>query len=292
MDKANSSLVFINFSKPELIFPATEIMLQTPNGTKIIPCSFEDIMNYKFHYEDVYVLEIEPKNEEEKNRLQEFIKHRKKTLKLWTADCHLFNQAGRQDSIGYVYELKKLGIYIPEYLQKRIKLIKLGHENLNDRETTRILKAIAVQKSFDFNIGKSKGYLTLIKKMITEIVTEKHDQEIETLAKMRSELIKNTERYKLLYFSKNLRGVTFRRGEFGSKIVIGLKEINPFLIDISDFAKSIKASKFIIEFSCGGYYHFLFIEKGEMLKRCDYAESTGIKKIRQITAKTFKTIEL
>lgn len=292
MNKADHVLVFINSQKPELIFAATEIMLQTPKGTQIIPCLFEDIMGYHFRCEEIYVLEIEPKTEGEKKRLAEFIAQRKKTLKLWSYDGKVFTPSGMRDSVGYIHELKKLRISIPEYLQKRASLVELGHEEIADLEAARILKAVIVQNIFDFNIGKPQGHLKLLGKMVTEIVTEKHDKEIDALAKMRLELIKETERQKLILSVANLRELSYRRREFGGVIVIDLREINPFLMDVQDFAKSIKAPKFIIEFSCAGYYHFLFIKNGEIISRQDYAESSGKKKSRQRAAKHFKKIEI
>jgi hypothetical protein len=292
MDKANQSVIFINVKKPELIFPASEIMLQTTKGAKIVPSSFDGVINYDLHCEDIYVLEIEPKNEEEKNKLKEFIARRKKTLKLWTAAGHIFNQNGRQDSIGYTHELKKLRISIPEYLQRRANLIELGNEEINDLGAVRILKAIAVQRVFDFNTGRSDGYLKLLGKMITEIVTEKHDPEIDALANMRLELIKFTAKQKHLLGLASLRDPAFRRREFGGVIVIDLREINPFLMDTHDFAKSIKAQKFIVEFSCAGYYRFLFIRNGEIIHRRYHAEISGKNKSRERAAKAFKKLEI
>jgi hypothetical protein len=291
MNKANYVLVFINSEKPELIFAATEIMLQTPKGAQIIPCSFSDIMDHKFHCEEVYVLEIEPKTADEKIRLAEFIAQRKKTLKLWSYDGKVFTPEGMRDSAGYIHELKKLRISIPEYLYKRASLVELGNEEIDDSETSRILKALAVQKVFDFNAGKHHGHIKLLGKMVTEVVTEKRDQEIDALAKMRLELIKETERQKLILSAANLRELTYRRREFGGVIVIDLREINPFLVDINDLAKSIKAKKFIIEFSCTGHYRFLFIKNGEIISRQDYSESSGKKKSRQRAATHFKKIE-
>jgi hypothetical protein len=292
MNKADHVLVFINSQKPELIFAATEIMLQTPKGTQIIPCLFEDIMEYHFRCEEIYVLEIEPETEGEKKRLAEFIIQRKKTLKLWSYDGKVFTPSGMRDSVGYIHELKKLRIGIPEYLQKRAGLIELGNEEIGDPEVSRILKALAVQKVFDFNIEKPQGHIKLLGKMVTEVVTEKHDPEIDALAKMRSELIKETERQKLILSVANLRELNYRRLEFGGVIVINLREINPFLMDIQDFIKSIKAPKFIVEFSCTGYHRFLFIKNGEIISRQDYAESSGKKKSRQRAANHFKKIEV
>lgn len=290
MNKANHVLIFINSQKPELIFAASEIMLQTPKGAQIIPCSFADIMNYHFRCEEIYVLEIEPKTEQEKNQLREFISQHK-NLKLWSYDGKIFTPEGMKDSVGYAHELKKFRISFPEYLQQRANLIESGHEEITDSEAARILKAIAVQKAFDFNIGKSGGYLKLLGKLVTEIVTEQHDAEIETLANMRPELIKNTEKEKRLWYARNLRDPAFRRNEFGGVIVIDLQEINPFLIDVADVVKSIKAKKFIVEFSCSGYYRFLFVKNGEIISRRYHAEVSGKKKSRKRAAESFKKIE-
>ncbi len=291
MNKANHVLIFINSQKPELIFAATEIMLQTPKGARIIPSLFEDVMNHRFHCEEIYVLEIEPKTEDEKKRLAEFIAQHK-TLKLWSYDGKIFTPDGMKDSAGYIHELKKLRISIPEYLYKRAGLIELGHEEIADLEVARILKAIAVQKAFDFNVGKSAGYLKLLGKMITEIVTQKHDAEIEALAKMRPELIKSTEKEKRILSVANFRGLNYRQSEFGGVIVISLREINPFLLDVQDIIKSIKAQKFIIEFSCSGVYHAIFIKNGNLISRRDYSESSNRKKLRQRAAKAFKQTEI
>jgi len=291
MNKANHVLIFINSQKPELIFAATEIMLQTSKGAQIIPCLFEDVMNYRLRCEEVYVLEIEPKTEDEKKRLAEFIAQRK-TLKLWSYDGKIFTSEGMRDSAGYTHELKKLRISIPEYLYKRAGLIELGHEETADLEAARILKAIAVQKAFDFNVGKTVGYLKLLGKMITEIVTEKHDPEIEALAKMRPELIKSTEEENKILSTTNFRGLNYRQREFGGVIVISFREINPFLLDIRDVIKAIKAPKFVIEFSCTGHYRFLFVKNGEIISRRDYAEISGQKKSRERAAKAFKKMDV
>ncbi|QQG52915.1 MAG: hypothetical protein HY931_01635 [Candidatus Falkowbacteria bacterium] len=290
MNKANHVLIFINSQKPELIFAATEIMLQTPKGAQIIPCLFADIMKHHFHCEEIFVLEIEPKTDDEKKQLAEFIVQHK-MLKLWSHDGKIFTPDGMKDSVGYAHELKKFRISFPEYLQKRANLIEIGQEDIADTEASRILKAIAVQKTFDFNIGKSDGYPKLLGKMITEIVTEQHDAEIEALANMRSELLKNTEKEKRLWSIRNLRDIAFRRNEFGGVITIDLQEINPFLLDVADIIKSIKAKKFIVEFSCSGYYRFLFVSGQEIISRRYHAEVSGKNKSRERAAKAFKKIE-
>lgn len=289
MNKANQAVIFINREKPELIYPAAEILLQIPKGAQIVPCSFQEIMSYELHCEDVYILEIEAKTEAEKSLLKEFIANRKKTLKIWTANKQVFNQAGAEESIGYAYELRKLRISIPDYLQKRSALIELGNEEIKDSGAIRVLKALKAQKIFDFNTDNNEGYLSLLGKMITEVITEKLEPEIDALVQIREKLIENTEKEKHQLRLANLQDYSFRSPEFGGRILINLKEINPFLIDIKDFASSIKvpATNFILEYSCLGHTHFLMINQGKISSRLHYLENGNKKKLRKKAAREF-----
>jgi len=195
MNKANYSLIFINSGKPELIFLAAEIMLQTAKGVKIIPSSFEDVIKHNNHCEDVYVLGFQPKNEDETTSLIDFISKLKKTLKIWVSDDYIFNHIGSQKSLGYSRELRKLGISIFDYVEKRIEAVKLGDEDTKDAQAKRVLEALSVQRAFDFNVDKTEGEHALLKKLITEIITDVPDLEIDVLTKMRAslklELLKN-----------------------------------------------------------------------------------------------------
>lgn len=287
MNKANYSLIFINSEKPELIFLAAEIMLQTAKGVKIIPSSFEDVIKHNNHCEDIYVLGFQPKNKDETTSLIDFVSKLKKTLKIWVSDDYIFNHIGFQKSLGYSRELRKLGISIFDYVEKRIEAIRLGDEDTKDIQAKRVLEALSVQRAFDFNVDRTEGKHALLKKLITEIVTDVPDLEIDVLTKMRASLKLETEKQKRFLSSTIIRSSSCRQPEFKNTSVINLKEINPFLMDTPNLIGDVKASKFIIQYSSSGYRHFILVKNSEVINRCQYSETTGEKKCRQMAAKAF-----